>query len=266
MIVTVADHVSHNPAPLKPGDLKIFGAAVTGIRALDAGSDLELFLVIDDTANYDFGAKLEELRRFALAQPASVPMGVAYIHEGAIEVAQNPTTDRALVGKALRAPAGSKVASPYCALSDLMTQWPKRTLRREIVMVSTGIDDSADANAVCVNADMAIRDAERAGVQIFALYNPVADYVSKSSSKVDAGVTGLAHVCYETGGEAYLTGHDPMGSIRSYLDDIAEHLAHQYSVDLKLDRVPTNGFMALFATSESGPELMMPESLWVPDR
>jgi hypothetical protein len=266
-VLTVADHVTHQPTALKPDDITIMGARVTEAIPL-AGShgSLDLFLLIDDAANYDFGGKLQELRRFAAAQPAHVFIGVAYIHDGTLQIAENPTTDHARAARALRAPSGSKAANVYCAMSDLIQHWPGKSLRREIVLVSTGIDDSATAGAVCVTAETAIHDAERAGVVVYALYNPAANYLSEKWAKVDSGVVDLAHVCYETGGEAYFLSHNPMDTIEPFLADIAEHLAHQYLVKFRLSPVPESGFQRIYVIAGSvDRELMKPESVWVPE-
>ena len=265
MILTVADHTSHKPAALKPDDVRIVNATITDWQPLTASGDLELYLLIDDAANYDFTSKLKELRQFVADQPASVPIGIAYIHDGALQLAQSPTTYRTNVSGALRVPSGSKAANPYCALSDLIEQWPKKSLRREIVVVTTGIDDTT-RGAVCVNAETTIRTAERAGVEIFALYNPMANNASETwSSKVGSGVTDLAHVCYETGGEAYFQGHSAMDLLYPYLSDIAEHLAHQYLVKFRLSGATGSGFQSVYVSSVSpNVEIMAPESVWIP--
>jgi len=263
MIVTVADHATHNPAELKPEDVKILNGTITDWRRLEPG-DLELFLVIDDAANHEFTFQLRQLQNFTTSQPASVSIGVANIHEGTLNVIANPTTDRAAVVRALRVPSGSRTSSPYCALTDLIERWSKKSVRREIVLVSSGVDDSAVEGAVCANAETAIRDAERARVQIFALYNPADGYQSASWSKVDSGLTELAHVCYESGGEAYFTGNEAPDSIVSYLQDIGEHLAHQYLVSFSLAGGTGDRFEKIFLlTGTSNPELMVPDSVWV---
>jgi hypothetical protein len=178
---------------------------------------------------------------------------------------QSPTTDHARAARALRAPSGSKAANPYCEISDLIGGWQKGPARREIVLVSTGIDDTASESAVCVNAEKAIQDAERAGVVIYALYNPVANYLSQKWTKVDSGVVDLAHVCFETGGEAYFLSHNPVDSIQPFLDDIAEHLAHQYLLNFRLAPGTESGFQPLYINSEAKDvELMVPEKVWVP--
>lgn len=267
MLLTVADHMNHHPADLKPGDVQIEEAAITHWAPYKAGQDLELFVVIDDAANYDFGSKLGELREFVKSQPADVAVGVAYIRNGVLDVAEKPTKDHGVAAAALRAPAGSKVSGPYCALSDLIGNWPgdrRPSMRHEIVLVSSGMDDSAGKGPFCVNAETAIHDAERAGVVLFAVYNPAANYAAESWSKVDSAVVDLAHVSYETGGEAYFVGHGPAASIAPYLADVAEHLEHQYLVTLRFAAGPDIGFAKIhIAPIAPDQELMKPEEVWV---
>jgi hypothetical protein len=266
MIVTVADHINHNPAPLKPGDLKIMDGTITSLTPFERGQDLDVFVLIDDAANYEFSSKLKELREFVTTQPAAEAIGVAYIHDGVLQIAEIPTTDHARAARALRVPAGSKAANPYCALSDLMQRWPAKSSRHAVVMVSTGLDDTAADGVFCVNAQMAIHDAERSGTVVFALYNPLSNYEAEKWSKVDTGVVDLAHVSYESGGEAYFLGHTPLDSITPFLDDIAEHLDHQYLVKFRMAPGPTGEFRSIYANSPISPDhtLMKPESIWVP--
>jgi len=257
-IVTAADHMNHQPPVLKPADVTVADATITDWVPLAGGRDLEIFFLIDDAANYDFGAKLQELRRFVTSQPAPVPIGVAFIREGALDIVEEPTRDHQSAALALRAPSGSIVANPWCALSDLIARWPKRTARREIVIVTAGIDDSA-------TAEDAIRDAERAGVIVYALYNPASNYLAKDWSKVDSGLVNLASLSYETGGEAYFIGHTPANSLEPFLADITEHLAHQYLVRFRFSPATRGTFQTVFITSGNPDwELMKPEKIWVP--
>jgi hypothetical protein len=255
MVLTSADHMNHQPPALKPADVTIADATITDWLPL-TGRDLELFVLIDDAANHDPGAKLQELRRFITIQPDAAAIGVAYIHDGVLQVAENPTTDHRLAAAALRAPSGSKTSNPYGALSDLIASWPKKTARREIVVVTSGLGDSAET---------AIQDAERAGVLIYALYNPANDYLSKDWEKVDVGLVSLASIAYETGGEAYFVGHTPPMSFEPFLADIEEHLAHQYLVTFLTTPPPAGAFQTIFLTTGNpDTELMKPEKVWVP--
>ncbi|HWE51546.1 MAG TPA: hypothetical protein VG273_17260 [Bryobacteraceae bacterium] len=265
MILTAADHINHKPVPVNASAIQIMDATVTDVIQFQRGEDLDIFVLIDDAANYEFGSKLRELREFVTEQPPGVSIGVAYIHDGMLQVAENPTKDHARAARALRAPAGSKVGNPYCALSDLMGRWPKKSMRHEVILVSTGFDDTATEPGDCVNAQVAIHDAERTNTIVYALYNPVENFASEDWSRTDRGVADLAHVAYETGGEAYLLGHLPLDSIAPFLDDIAEHLDNQYLVKLKVAPGPASEFRSIFIIPPRSlrQELMAPESIWV---
>jgi len=265
MILTSADHMNHNPPALKAADIAITDATITDWVPFEGGNNLELFIVIDDSADYDFAVRLQELKRFVTSQPASAAIGVAYIHDGELRIVENPTTDHQLAVRDLRSPSGSKTANSYCALSELIQGWKTKSLRREVVIVTAGVDESATGGAVCVDAETATHDAERAGVVVYALYNPPSDYVSKDWSNVDAGIVNLASVSYDTGGEAYFVGHTPTLSIEPFLADITEHLAHQYLVKFRVTPMPDSAFQTLFVTSATPDrELMKPERIWVP--
>jgi hypothetical protein len=85
---------------------------------------LEIFLLIDHCSSCEPGTKFEELRRFIVAQPPGTSFGVAYIREGKLEAALNPTQDREAVVKAINTPEGSQPANPFTALAELIRQWP----------------------------------------------------------------------------------------------------------------------------------------------
>jgi len=257
MVLTVADRVNHRPAFLKPGGLTITDETITSVTPLK-GRDLELFIVIDDAANYDFSSRLQELRHFVTTQPDAVAIGVAYIHGGTLQVVKNPTTDHQLAAAALRAPAGSEAANPYCALSDLFQHWVSNSVSREIVLVSTGNDKLE--GGLCVDAEAAIQDAERAGVIVYAVYNP------QKWSKSDAAVVDLSQVAYETGGEAYVIGRGPTEAIEPFLVDISEHLANQYLVKSRLTLNTGSGLQQVSVVAGSADqELMAPDKVSVAD-
>jgi hypothetical protein len=264
MVVTVADHTSHRPASLKPGALTIPDGTITDVSPLK-GRDLELFIVIDDAANAndDFSSRLQELRHFATTQPDAVAIGVAYIHEGMLQVVENPTTDHQRAATALRAPGGSEPANPYSALSDLITHWVSNAVSREIVLVSAEIDESASEGGSCANAETAIQDAQHAGVIVYALYNPFTD-VSQKRSQLDAASIDLGQVTYQTGGESYLIGHRPTDSIEPFLADISEHLANRYLVKFRLAPNAGSGLQTVNVTAGSADqELMAQDKVWV---
>jgi hypothetical protein len=113
------------------------------ITARDDNAASHLFVLIDDTCEtLALGNNLTDLRQFISAQPASTMVGVAYMSNATIQVTQNLTVDHALAAKALRLPRGtsSSMDSPYLSLVSLVKSWPQQRVRREVLMVSDGID------------------------------------------------------------------------------------------------------------------------------
>ena len=265
MVLTVADHTNHRPAVLKPGGLVITDGTIADVTPLK-GRDLEVFMVIDDAANVndDFSSRLQALRHFVTTQPDPVAIGVAYIHGGMLQVVENPTTDHQRAATALRAPAGSEPANPYSALSDLIQHWVSDSVSREIVLVGMQIDDSAKDGGSCANAETAIQDAQRAGVIVYALYNPFSSIVPQNSSKLDATAVDLGQVAYQTGGEAYFIGHSPTATLEPFLADISEHLANRYLVKFRLTSNTGSGLQSVNVNAGSADqELMAPDKVWV---
>lgn len=262
VIVTVADHMNHKPKVLKREDLD----AATSTRVADVAplyGDREIYILIDDAANYDFGTKLQELRSFVNSQSPSAAIGLAFIRDGKLKIARTPDKDHQAIARELRAPAGSKPGNPYCALNKLIGGWTTTAERREVLMITSGIDLTGNAEN-CGNPDTAIATAERAGVSVYAIYHPVADYATQEWRRVDDGVVELSHVCYETGGEAYFVTHSAMETIVPFLDDIAEHLDNQYLVTVVFDAAAEPGLRDLYLHPVAPDvELMAPAKVWV---
>src|SRR5437016_4881649 len=69
-------------------------------------------------------------------------VGVAYMSNATVQIAQNLTVDHAAAAKAVRLPRGtvSAMDSPYLSLISLVKSWPQQKVRRQVLMVSDGID------------------------------------------------------------------------------------------------------------------------------
>ena len=133
-----------------------------------AGAELELFLLIDNCSSCEPGSKFEELRHFISSQPSTTSVGVAYIRNGRLEVAENPTQDHERAVKALSTPDGSNSASPFSVLTALIHDWRQGSSRRAVLMVSNGIDPAPEA-LQDASAEAAIEAAQRAGVTIYMI-------------------------------------------------------------------------------------------------
>jgi hypothetical protein len=228
---------------------------------------LELFLLIDRCSDCEPGSKFEELRRFIVSLPSTTAVGVAYIDAGRLKVVENPTRDHGRAVKALSVPAGSKPASPFSVLPELIQGWRQGPSRRAILMISNGIDPAAPDVAPVPSTDAAIEAAQRAGVSIYAIYHPSADYISADFSKIYSGQVQLAHVATETGGEAYFMSFGPLPTLAPFLADMTEHLANQYLLEF-LATPGESGALRDITVKSKLPDIdvIAPSRVWVPGR
>jgi hypothetical protein len=103
---------------------------------------LQLMILVDDTLDPVVGGNLNELKEFIKAQPSSTVIGVGYMSNAGVNIVQNFTADHELAVKAVRLPRGafSTMDSPYLSLISLAKGWPQQNVRREVLMLSDGID------------------------------------------------------------------------------------------------------------------------------
>jgi len=193
---------------------------------------LELFLLIDDSANGSLGSELENLRQFVNTQPPATLVGVAYMQNGIAKILQSPTAEHAQAAKQLRLPLGIGGAngSPYFSLSDLVRRWPPSNARHEVLMVSSGIDRYYGAGDLSnPYLEAAIEDAGKAGVVVSAIYTPDDGHFGHSRWQSYWGQLYLSQLAERTGGEAYYIGFTgtPV-TFAPYLDDLAQRFEHQY--------------------------------------
>ncbi len=186
---------------------------------------LQLFVLLDDYPTASRGSQLEDIRRFIMAQPATTKVGVAYMQIGDTKVLQAPTIDHEAAAKALRVTLGNLAgsASPYFSLGDLIKHWDSSSDRREVLMISNGIDHnwSGDNNGNQNNpyVDAVIQQAQRAGIQVFAI---------NTIGARSMGRNFLAQLSEGTGGESYYQESGPPVSFVPYLDTVSQRLANQY--------------------------------------
>ncbi|MGA6982488.1 MAG: hypothetical protein WBZ11_13110 [Candidatus Sulfotelmatobacter sp.] len=229
---------------------------------------LELFILMDDSSNMSLGTQLDDLRKFIDSQPASTKIGVAYMQNGMAKMQQNLTADHALAAKALRLPAGLPGinGSPYFSLSDLVKRWPETAARREVLMVSDGIDryyGQADLQDPYLNA--AIDDAQRANIVVYAIYTPGAGHYGHDYWQSYWGQIYLSKLADETGGEGYYIGFQgPPVSFAPYLKQMDGSLSHQYLLTFIPRPQKKSGLQSIKLTTEvSNAELVGPHKVYV---
>lgn len=273
-IVTVESRHGANPPVVDRDDVMVteghdHDAVAQWVPAQGDQSALEFFILIDDSSNVTLGTQLEDLRKFIAGQPATAKIGVAYMQNGIARIAQDLTSDHAQAAKSLRLPLGrgSGEASPYFSLSDLIKRWPPSSARREVLMVSNGIDlYYGQADLLDPYLDAAIHDAQRAGIIVSAIYTPGAGHVGHSYWLNYWGQLYLAQIAEKTGGESYYIGFTgaPVSFV-PYLEDVAQRLNHQYFLTFLAKPPKKSGFQRVkIKTEVPNADLVAPEEVWVP--
>lgn len=275
-VVTAEAHKGSNPSAISQQDVlvtenKEHDPVTEWIPAEGDHAALQFFILIDDGANMSLGTEMEALRKFILAQPPTEQVGLAYMENGTAQIAQNLTTDHDAVAKALHLPNGISGinGSPYFSLSDLVKRWPAGAPRREVLMISDGIDryyGVGDLNDPYLNA--AIDDALRAGIIVSAIYTPGVGHFGHDFYMTYWGQLYMAHLADQTGGEAYYVGFTgaPV-SFAPYLDEQSNRLMHQYLLTFLAKPPKKAGLQNVkIATEVPNVDLVGPKRVWVPAR
>ena len=191
---------------------------------------LQLFLLLDDASATSLGSQLEDIRQFIATQPPTTLIGIGYMRDGGVDTVQNFTTDHVQAVKALRLPLGTTAAfaSPWLSVGDLISRWPESPMRREILMITDGIDRFGGVGPANPYVDTAIELAQKAGLIIHAIFATGVGHYGRMFWPINWGQNYLSQVASETGGEAYFLGFETPVSFAPYLEDLNRRLNHQY--------------------------------------
>jgi hypothetical protein len=247
---------------------------VTGmVPAQGVHAGLDLFIVIDDASTSSLGAQLDDLRKFINAQPSTTAVGVGYMRNATVQVAQDLTTNHAKAANALRLPLGYPGAygSPYLSAVDLMKRWPDSHNRREIVMITDGIDRAGRnfglRRGLTVNSDVdsASAVAQRTGTIIHTIYAPGTGRSHRNYWEATSGQMDMARLSDQTGGESFYLGLQNPVSFSPYLDQLQKILDNQYLLSFSIAPEKKPGLQRVkLSTPIAGVELSSHDSVWVP--
>jgi hypothetical protein len=244
---------------------------------------LQLFILMDDTSDTSIGGQLDDLRAFINAQPATAWIGVGYMRNTAVNIVQNFTTDHAQAAKALRLPLGSTGASdsPYLSLISLLKGWPENKMRREVLMVTDGIDrlrnygPSAGSgfgprgmqswSAMSPDLDSASSAAQQYGVIVHSIYCRGVGHLGRNYYDASSGQNGLAKLADETGGESFFLGVQNPVSFKPYLDRLQMILGNQYFLAFLANPGKKAGLQRVkISTEVPKVEIVSADNVWVP--
>lgn len=266
---------------------KNFLSVAQVIRAQGDNAALQLMILIDDTLNTQaVGNNLNDLKAFIGAQPPSTVIGVAYMSNAIANVAQNFTADHALAVKAVRLPRGATSAmdSPYLSLISLVKGWPKQNVRREVLMVTDGIDRLRgqrpgpdrlsprygvgpivhEMPTISVDATSASEINQRYNVIVHSIYSPGIGGPERGSWTAQMGLSGLSKLAEETGGETFSLSTSNPVSFKPYLETLQKLFNNQYYLVFRA--VPKNKGSLQYVKVETQPKtkLLAPNNVWVP--
>ena len=194
---------------------------------------LALAILIDEGAGFSLGTELNDIRTFIREQAPTTLVAVGYMQNGTVSLAHEFTQDHAAAAKSLRQSLGFVGAggSPYLSLSDFIKRWPSNPAipRREVLMVTSGIDMVYGGGYPNPYVDAAIQHAQCAGIVVYSLYTPGVGHFGRSNWRTYWGQNLLSELSEETGGESYsFMGPQAPVAFAPYLDKMSHQLTNQF--------------------------------------
>jgi hypothetical protein len=240
-----------------------------GVRA-----GMDLFILIDDAALPSLGSQFGDLRQFINGQPVSTSVAVGYMRNATVSIAQPLTRDHARAANALRLPMGSPGAygSPYLSVIDLMKRWTAGTNRREVIMITDGVDRSgrhwhSPWRGLQSNPDVetASSVAQRTGTVIHTIYMPGVRHGRRNYWRAQSGQADMARLSGKTGGLSFYLGLQAPVSFAPYLKDLQRGLDNQYLLSFAATPGRKSQFQSLSLDTEvAGVRLTSQDAVWVP--
>ena len=233
---------------------------------------LDLFILIDDASDSSVGIQLDDLRSFINAQPSTTAVGVGYMRNGTVQITQDFTTEHNQAAKALRLPMASNGAygSPYLSVIDLMNRWPEDANRREVLMVTDGIDRFRGGlhyhglSFISPDVDSASSVAQRTGTIIHTIFTRGVGRLASNFWEITNGQNGMAKLSDETGGESFFLGTQNPVSFKPYLDSLQGTLDNQYILEFQaIQGKKSQPKYVQLSTEIAGVEFNSADSVWV---
>ena len=150
---------------------------------------------------------------------------------------------------------------------DIMKRWPQSQSRREIVMITDGVDRAGRERNALLNPDVdsAADVAQRTGTIIHTIHSPGVGRWHRNFWIGTNGENGIAKLSDITGGESYFLSLQSPVSFEPYLKDIQRMLDNQYLLSFAASPGNKAGFQRISVDTElPGVDLSAADSVWVP--
>ena len=203
---------------------------INWVPAQGERAPLQLAIVIDNSTSLsDVGSQLKDIAGFISLQSKSTAVGVFYAVNGTVQTASKFSTDHDAVARTLRLPLGPQSGdspSVYLSLSDLIkNRWPVTGARREILLVSSGID-RLDQGPDSPYVAAAVEDVQKGRVIVHTIYTG-GDRLGRSL-RGQFAQSNLVKLTDESGGYSFFEGLGTPVSFSPYLKQLDMVLHNQF--------------------------------------
>ena len=194
------------------------------------------------------------------------------MRNGTVQTVQDFTNEHDKAANALRLPINSSgaYANPYLSAIDLMNRWPEGSNRREVVMITDGIDRFRGGpryrglSFISPDADSASTVAQRTGTIIHTIFTRGVGRWGSNFWEITNGQNAMAKLADETGGESFYLGTQNAVSFRPYLESLQRSFDNRYLLDFNAVSGRKAGLQYVKLTTEvAGVELDSADSVWV---
>jgi len=273
--VTVRPSGQGVPPALSPHDIRVYEnhqsrPVVALISAQELTGPLDLTILLDDSIRPQVGLQFQDIRDFFPKLPAGARVRIGYASFGGSRVVQDFTGDYNLAAAALRTPVGSTVAggSIYDSVTQMLKTWPDTRRRRELLVISDGIDihEGFAESDPTQNTDLrlAIRQAQRMQIPVYSIYEQGVPTLSGNWYLMDNGQSCLLQLSRKTGGQAFFQGtHAPL-DFAACLKQFARDLRNQYILTFR-PLAAKHGYQSVRVSTETpNVRLLAPQRVFIP--
>jgi VWFA-related protein len=243
---------------------------VAWVPAQDSKARLQLAILVDDSLDASLGLQHNDLSEFLRSLPKNSLVEIAYASNGAARIAQSFTTEHEAAIRALRVPLGLAAYSGiYFSLADLIKKWPAGEGRREVLLISHGIDLTYGIAGSRPSGNLAleeaIRAAQRNNITVYSIFASGTGLLPRNEYLVLNGQSCLAELTLETGGDSFTQGFATPLSFGPFLQEMEKMLEQQYLLTFKAELPKQAGYHDLRVTTEmSRVELLAPAQVYLP--
>lgn len=231
---------------------------------------VDFVVLVDDSLSKDVSVQLNEIGNWLRELPAGTRVAVAYASYGSAYFTQDFTADHERAAKAFHIPNEFPGISNgvYDSLSDLIRKWPQTQNRREVLLISDGIDTTDGVRETLPSLNPVLQhtmdQAERSGVTVYTIYAAGSGRGLHNQLLVTNGQGCLAQLAAETGGEAFSMALATPLSFKPFLQKIEDSLGRQYLLTFRAEPNEKQEFARLKVTAElNGVELVAPDHVYV---